>query len=136
MSGSLIRRFKARAWEQIPTSLTIVLLAVYVGSAGAMAYAFSHKRDSHVKTSVVGIIGESVDRCADAIAIVGTQDGEKLEHFLRRFGASGMWDGLRVINGDGEIVASLRPEEVEQGYILTCQSHPISDKVIVDYDQI
>ncbi len=112
MSASLIQRFKARAWEQIPTSLTMVILAVYVGSAGAMAYAFSHKRDSHIKTSVVGIIGESVDRCADAIAIVGAQDGEKLEHFLQRFGASGMWDSLRVINADGEIVASLRPEEV------------------------
>ena len=31
---------------------------------------------------------------------------------------------------------ALRPEELEQGYILTCQSHPISDKVIVDYDQL
>ncbi len=31
---------------------------------------------------------------------------------------------------------ALRPEELEKGYILTCQSHPISDKVIVDFDQI
>jgi len=111
MSWSLIKRLKARAWEQIPTSLTMVILAVYVGSAGAMAYAFSHKRDSQIKTSVVGIIGESVNRCADSIAMVGAQDGEKLEEFLKRFGASGMWDSLRVINADGDIVASLRPDE-------------------------
>jgi len=31
---------------------------------------------------------------------------------------------------------ALRPEEIEQGYILTCQSHPISKKVVVDFDQV
>ncbi|MCH8053592.1 MAG: hypothetical protein IH895_05980 [Planctomycetes bacterium] len=115
MSWSLMQRFKARAWEQIPTSLTMVILAVYIASAGAMAYAFSHKRDSHIKTSVVGIIGESVTQYADSIAIIGTQDGEKLEHFLQSAAgrsASGTWDSLRVINADGDIVASLRLDEV------------------------
>jgi ring-1,2-phenylacetyl-CoA epoxidase subunit PaaE len=29
---------------------------------------------------------------------------------------------------------ALEPEEVEQGYVLTCQSHPTSDKVVLDYD--
>lgn len=29
---------------------------------------------------------------------------------------------------------ALEPEEVEQGYILTCQSHPRSEKVVVDFD--
>lgn len=28
----------------------------------------------------------------------------------------------------------LEPEEVEKGYILTCQSHPQTEKVVVDYD--
>jgi signal transduction histidine kinase len=88
-----------------------VILAVYVLSAGAMAYAFSHKRDSHLKTSVVGIIGESVGQCADSIAIIDVQDDEKLGRLLVQFGASGMWESLRVISSDGDIVASLRPEE-------------------------
>ncbi len=39
MSWSLIQRFKARAWEQVPTSLTMMILVVYILSAGAMAYA-------------------------------------------------------------------------------------------------
>jgi ring-1,2-phenylacetyl-CoA epoxidase subunit PaaE len=30
---------------------------------------------------------------------------------------------------------SLRAEEIEEGYILTCQSHPISKKIVVDFDQ-
>ncbi|MFY7840001.1 MAG: 1,2-phenylacetyl-CoA epoxidase subunit PaaE [Lacibacter sp.] len=28
----------------------------------------------------------------------------------------------------------LEQEEIEQGYILTCQSHPVSEKVVVDFD--
>jgi ring-1,2-phenylacetyl-CoA epoxidase subunit PaaE len=43
----------------------------------------------------------------------------------------------RLIEGevDMDLTQALRPEELESGYILTCQSHPISDKVIVDFDQ-
>jgi ring-1,2-phenylacetyl-CoA epoxidase subunit PaaE len=33
-----------------------------------------------------------------------------------------------------EMNYSLSDEEVEQGFILTCQAHPASEKVIVDYD--
>lgn len=29
---------------------------------------------------------------------------------------------------------ALEPDEVERGYVLTCQSHPTSDKVVLDYD--
>jgi ring-1,2-phenylacetyl-CoA epoxidase subunit PaaE len=28
----------------------------------------------------------------------------------------------------------LEDEEIAQGYILTCQSHPKSEKVVVDFD--
>ncbi len=43
----------------------------------------------------------------------------------------------RLIEGQVEMDQNqaLRPEEVENGYILTCQSHPISRRVVVDYDQ-
>jgi ring-1,2-phenylacetyl-CoA epoxidase subunit PaaE len=29
---------------------------------------------------------------------------------------------------------ALEPEEVAQGFILTCQSHPISENIVVDFD--
>jgi ring-1,2-phenylacetyl-CoA epoxidase subunit PaaE len=29
---------------------------------------------------------------------------------------------------------ALEPEELERGYVLTCQSHPTTDRVVVDYD--
>lgn len=36
---------------------------------------------------------------------------------------------------DMDITHGLESEEVEAGYILTCQAHPISDEVVVDFDQ-
>ena len=29
---------------------------------------------------------------------------------------------------------ALEPEEVTQGFILTCQSHPVTEKVVIDFD--
>jgi ring-1,2-phenylacetyl-CoA epoxidase subunit PaaE len=29
---------------------------------------------------------------------------------------------------------ALEPEEIEGGYVLTCQSHPTSERVVLDYD--
>lgn len=36
---------------------------------------------------------------------------------------------------DMDVNYSLEPDEVERGFILTCQSHPRSEKVVVDFDQ-
>jgi ring-1,2-phenylacetyl-CoA epoxidase subunit PaaE len=43
----------------------------------------------------------------------------------------------RLIEGkvDMDVNQSLRQEEIDNGYILTCQSHPISKKIVVDFDQ-
>ena len=30
---------------------------------------------------------------------------------------------------------SLDPEEVEEGFILTCQAHPLTEKVVVSFDE-
>lgn len=35
---------------------------------------------------------------------------------------------------DMEINYALEPEEVEQGFILTCQAHPRSERVVIDFD--
>jgi ring-1,2-phenylacetyl-CoA epoxidase subunit PaaE len=29
---------------------------------------------------------------------------------------------------------ALEPEELDRGYVLTCQSHPTTARVVVDYD--
>lgn len=35
---------------------------------------------------------------------------------------------------DMDVCYGLEPEEIERGFILTCQSHPKSNRVVVDYD--
>lgn len=43
----------------------------------------------------------------------------------------------RVIEGKVEMDANyaLEPDEVVRGFVLTCQSHPVTDRVVVDFDQ-
>jgi ring-1,2-phenylacetyl-CoA epoxidase subunit PaaE len=42
----------------------------------------------------------------------------------------------KVVEGTVEMDTNwaLEPDEVEKGYVLTCQSHPTSDTVVLDYD--
>ena len=42
----------------------------------------------------------------------------------------------RVLEGavSMDVRWGLEDEEIEQGYILTCQSHPRTEKVVVDFD--
>ena len=42
----------------------------------------------------------------------------------------------RVVSGSVHMTENyaLEPDELERGYVLTCQSHPTSDRVVVDYD--
>ncbi len=44
----------------------------------------------------------------------------------------------RLVEGEVDMDRNqaLLPDEVERGFILTCQAHPISKKVVVDYDQV
>ena len=43
----------------------------------------------------------------------------------------------RVLEGEVEMVANhaLEDYEVEKGYVLSCQAYPLTDNVVVDYDQ-
>ena len=42
----------------------------------------------------------------------------------------------KLVEGEVEMEMNwaLEPEEVQQGYILTCQSHPKTEKVVIDFD--
>ena len=43
----------------------------------------------------------------------------------------------KVLEGEVEMVTNhaLEDYEVEKGYVLSCQAYPVTDKVVVDYDQ-
>ncbi len=42
----------------------------------------------------------------------------------------------RLVSGSVSMTENyaLEPDELERGYVLTCQSHPTTDAVVVDYD--
>ena len=42
----------------------------------------------------------------------------------------------KVVSGSVSMTENyaLEPDEIERGYVLTCQSHPKTDAVVVDYD--
>lgn len=42
-----------------------------------------------------------------------------------------------VVEGEVEMDVNygLEPDEIEAGYVLTCQAHPVSDRVVVDFDR-
>lgn len=42
----------------------------------------------------------------------------------------------KLVTGDVTMTENyaLEPDEIERGYVLTCQSHPTTEKVVVDYD--
>jgi len=44
----------------------------------------------------------------------------------------------RLLEGKFEMTVnySLEPWETDAGYILTCQSHPVTERVVIDYDQV
>ena len=43
----------------------------------------------------------------------------------------------KLVEGEVEMDVNyaLEPEEVEAGFILTCQSHPRTERIVVDFDQ-
>lgn len=44
----------------------------------------------------------------------------------------------RIVEGETQMDVnySLEPWELKAGFVLTCQAHPVSDRVVVDYDQV
>lgn len=42
-----------------------------------------------------------------------------------------------VVEGEGEMAVNhaLEDDEVRRGYVLTCQSHPLTDRIVIDYDR-
>jgi len=44
----------------------------------------------------------------------------------------------RLVEGRVEMAVhySLEPWELQAGYVLTCQSRPMTERVVIDYDQV
>ncbi len=64
----------------------------------------------------------------------GLEEGLELPYACK----AGVCSTCRAMLTDGEVDMdvnfALEDYEVDRGYILTCQSYPVTDKVVVDFD--
>lgn len=81
------------------------------------------------------------------VHVIGLRDGETIVDAGLRHGLDmpyscrgGMCCTCRAMLVEGDVRMdqnySLEPWELDAGYVLTCQSHPTTPRVVVDYDQV
>lgn len=93
------------------------------------------------KTSKVTVIadGRSIDfkltTVGENILDAGINNGMELPYSCKAGVCSTCKCKLLKGDVDMDITHGLEPDEIENGYILSCQAHPISDEVVVDFDQ-
>jgi ring-1,2-phenylacetyl-CoA epoxidase subunit PaaE len=72
----------------------------------------------------------------ETIVAAGLRHGLEMPYSCR----GGMCCTCRARLVSGEVTMdrnySLEPWELERGFVLTCQSHPLTPKVAVDYDEL
>jgi ring-1,2-phenylacetyl-CoA epoxidase subunit PaaE len=75
-------------------------------------------------------------RAGETIVDAGLRHGLDMPYSCR----GGMCCTCRAMLTEGEVAMdlnySLEPWELEAGYVLTCQSHPKTPRVGVDYDHV
>jgi len=115
---------------------------------------FASAHPGKAKKSAASIRGAASDETCSATVIL---DGVRREFKMPKQGQSVLEAALaadldapfacqagvcstcraKIIEGEAEMEANyaLEDYEVERGYVLTCQCHPLSDKIVIDYDQ-
>jgi ring-1,2-phenylacetyl-CoA epoxidase subunit PaaE len=95
----------------------------------------------------IAVVATAQITLAGAVHVLPMQAGETVIDAGLRHGLDmpyscrgGMCCTCRAMLVEGEVSMdlnySLEPWELEAGYVLTCQSHPKTARVVVDYDQI
>ena len=93
------------------------------------------------KTSKVTIIADGRRLSFDLAAVgenildAGQHHGMELPHSCKAGVCSTCKAKLLKGKVDMDITHGLEAKEIEQGYILTCQAHPLSEEVEIDFDQ-
>jgi len=93
------------------------------------------------KTSKVTVIADGRSIAFDLATVgenildAGINNGMELPYSCKAGVCSTCKCKLMKGEVDMDIKHGLEPEEIENGFILSCQAHPISDEVVVDFDQ-
>ena len=93
-------------------------------------------REAVAEITLNGARHEVPVRGGETIVEAGLRAGLEMPYSCR----GGMCCTCRAKVTEGEVRMdtnySLEPWELEAGYVLTCQSHPLTPKVVLDYDQV
>ena len=136
--------------QQLVTELRTTLAALGVDAADVHSELFHADPVQRAPVSVLGGAPEGAARVTVRLAgrssdlDLRPDDVPVLEAALRvrsdlPFACKGGVCGTcraRLVEGTVAMDANyaLEPDEVERGYVLTCQSHPTSERVVLDYD--
>ncbi len=97
---------------------------------------FGEERSSRVTLIADGrSIRFQLAAVGENILDAGLHQGMELPHACKNGVCSTCKAKLIKGQVDMDLTHGLEQREIEEGYILTCQAHPISDEVIVDFDQ-
>ena len=91
---------------------------------------------SHISLKLNGVTTSfKLDKAGEPILSAGLAAGLNLPFSCR--GGMCCTCRAKVVQGevDMDLNYALLPEELEAGYILTCQAHPLTDSVAIDFDQ-
>lgn len=98
--------------------------------------AGEHDKLSRVKIKLDGVVREmEMSYYGTSILEAALENGADLPYSCK--GGMCCTCRAKLVKGEVEMEVnySLEPEEVKAGYILTCQSRPLTDEVEVDFDQ-
>jgi len=116
MLGAVAKRIKAWVRDELPSSAMLAVLTIHVLAGLALFYSLSHTYGNRARDVAVGVLNESFLQLADELTKVDGQSIEPLQIVLLRFNLrrnnSGVFDDARVVSADGEIVCSLRADEI------------------------
>ena len=112
MSRSLGKRLNTWAWEGLASAVTPTVLCIHVLAAALVGYFVGAAGTERAKQAVVDTAGESLSRFAETLAPGATAQTPALQEALQAIDESTVWEDLRVIATGGEILASLRVEQV------------------------
>jgi len=107
------------------------------GIRKAQTAAVSNMENACQATIVIDGRARTIDMQKGAKTILDAALGEGLE--LPYACKGGVCSTCRALLSEGEVDMdanfALEDYEIQRGYILTCQSYPVTDKILVDFDQ-
>jgi len=107
------------------------------GARKAQTAAVSNMENACQATIVIDGRARTIDMQKGTKTILDAALGEGLE--LPYACKGGVCSTCRALLSEGEVDMdanfALEDYEIQRGYILTCQSYPVTDKILVDFDQ-